>query len=81
MDGVDMVIDLTDLIELRQKVNWFMDTYFDDEDGRLGVPWDGIDVKQPFEDVVMEIYMDVEKKIGEKIAYLISHPDFMGEQK
>lgn len=76
-DGITMVYDLTDLIKLREFINWMAFTYYDDPTATWIPMWDGINVNKPFNEVMTEIFDEVEKKIGEQLREVITYPDML----
>ena len=76
-NGQDMIIDLHDLMKLREMVNWFFDCYFDEPTQTLCPPWYGINIQESFDEVMREIWDNVEYKIGEQMAEIIKYPDLL----
>lgn len=74
---MDMVYDLTDLIKLREVINWMAFAYYDEQITTWNPMWEGIDVTKPFHEVMTEIYDDVEKKIGEQLREVITYPELL----
>ena len=80
-NGKDEIIDILDLVELRERVNWFYGTYFDEPHQEWMPPWDGIDVNKPFGEVMMQLYDDIETEIARQMGEILKYPELLSNPR
>ena len=81
INGKEEIIDILELVELREKVNWIYDRYFDEQHQEWIPPWAGIDVNKPFGEVMTQLFDGVETEMARQLGEILKYPELLSNPR